>query len=88
MVVRYQLYYTRLLFETNNFGKMQLEASLYSKALCNHFLVFCQVKFEEIIFIEVFVTRFLALSFTELGDPKCLAELLNLSSEHSEVQPP
>lgn len=67
---------------------MWLEISLYIKALCNHFLLFCQVKHEEILFTEVFVTRFLALNFTELGDPKCLTELLNLNSEHSEVQPP
>lgn len=42
-----------------------------------------QVKHEEII--EVFVKSFLALSFTEI---QCLTELLNLSFEHSEIQPP
>lgn len=62
---------------------MQLEIPLDSKALCNHFLLFFRVKHEEVI--EVFVKSFLALSFTEI---QCLTELLNLSFEHSEIQPP
>lgn len=58
---------------------MQLEIPLHSKGLCQHFLLFCQVKHEEIIFIEVFMMSFLALSVTDLQDPTYRSELLNLS---------
>lgn len=71
----YHIYYTRQLIETDNFGEMQLEIILHSKTLCKHFILFCQVKHEE-IFFEVFMTNFLALNVTDIQDPKCLSEFL------------